>query len=219
MKITRLKRHPRLDRVRVYVDDERKPECELALDLVLRHGLAVGDRVSAELLSDLEQEDQGFRARDAALSLLSHRPRSREELRRRLRRKEFDGAIIEETVAWLEERGYVDDYAFAEAYVRDRLRLRPRGRFGLLRELRKKGVAQDVAGRAIDGVMGDEEVDETSLARETAEAWRRKNRRALDRARGDRDQQRKVRNRLYGHLARRGFAPDAVRVAMTVLDD
>lgn len=219
-RITRLKRHRTRERVRIHVDGEADPRTELALDLVLRAGLAVGDVLDPGTLADLEREDQDYRARDAALGLLSHRARSRAELRRRLQQKELPGPAVERALAWLDERGYLDDDAFAEAFIRDRLRLRPRGRLGLLQELRRKGVDGATAEAAIDRVMADEEVDEIALAREAAGAWARRNAPAVRRAARSREDRLRARRRLYGHLARRGFAPDAVRAAIgAVLDD
>lgn len=217
MRITRLKRHPRRERVRLYVDDEEAPRAELALDLVARAGLAVGDVLDPAELARLEGDDHTYLARDAALALLAQRARSRAELRRRLARREIPEPAIDATLAWLEERGWVDDAAFAASFVRDRLRLRPRGRVGLLQELRRKGVADAVAEAAVDRVLAEEGVDETRLARDTAEAWARRNRPAVKRAGRSRDERLRARRRLYGHLARRGFAPDAVRAAIAAV--
>ena len=209
-----MKQHPRRERVRIFVGGEDRPRAELAVDLVAREGLAPGDRLSPQRLEELEREDGLYRAREAALSLLSHRARSRVELRRRLLRKEHPPGMVEQVLAWLDERGYVDDRAFAESFVRDRLRLRPRGRIGLLQELRKKGVDDGTAEAAVAAVMAAEEVDEGALARDAADDWARKNRSTLRKARHSREDRQRARRRLYGHLARRGFAPDAVRAAI-----
>ena len=211
--ITAIKRHPRRERVRLHLAGREEP-VELALDLVLRAGLARGDDVTEAALAGLTREDEGYRARDAALTLLSHRARSRAEIRRRLARKEVSQPVIEETVRWLEDLGYLDDAAFADAFVRDRLRLRPRGRLGLLSELRRKGVDERTAAASIDRVLAHEEVDETALAIEAADAWERKNRSAVRKAGKSREDRQRARRRLYGHLARRGFAPDAVRAGV-----
>ncbi len=219
MEITRIQTVGR-DRARLYVDGNDEPRTELSLDLVVRVGLAAGDVLSPARLRALVHEDELYRARDAALTLLAHRARSRDELRRRLGRKEFPEPVVAETLAWLEERGYVDDRAFAESFVRDRLRLKPRGRFGLRRELGRKGVDPEIAEAAIDAAMETEGVNENDLARNAAAAWARKNGSALRKAGRSREAWRKARRRLYGHLARRGFAPDAVRTAIAaVLDD
>ena len=213
-KITALKRSSRRDRVRIYVDGDDAPAAELALDLVLRAGLARGDLVDHATLEPLLREDETFRAREAALRLLSHRARSRAEIRRRLAGRDFAPGVIDGTVEWLEERGYLDDDAFADAFVRDRLRLRPRGRTGLLAELRRKGVDERTAAASVDRVLKTEGVDELALAMEAAEAWARKNATAVGKAGRSPEDRQRARRRLYGHLARRGFGPDAVRAGV-----
>lgn len=217
MKLTRIEPRANGHRFRLYVDGSETASVEIAADLLLRSGLARGDRVTPARIEALREEDAEYRAREAALSLLSHRARARLELRRRLERKDFSTPVIDRVMAWLDERDYVDDEAFAEAFVRDRLRLRPRGRIGLIQELRRKGVADGVAEAVIARVMAAESVDERDLAREAAEAWARKNRPTLRKAAGSRDGHSRARRRLYGHLARRGFAGDAVRDAIAAV--
>ncbi|MBW3552931.1 MAG: recombination regulator RecX [Gemmatimonadetes bacterium] len=213
-KITALKRSPRRERVRIYVDGGDAPAAELALDLVLRAGLAPGDPLDHATLEPLLREDEALRAREAALALLSHRARSRVEMRRRLAGRDFPGGVIDRTIEWLEERGYLDDDAFADAFVRDRLRLRPRGRIGLLTELRRKGVDEGTAVASVDRVLETEGVDEVALAVEAAEAWAGKNVTTVRAAGRSREDRQRARRRLYGHLARRGFGPDAVRAGV-----
>jgi regulatory protein len=219
MKITRIVRHPRRERVRIHLDGEEQPSLDLSVDLILRAGLAVGDVLRPAQMAELEREDELIRARESALRLLSHRARSAAELRRRLERKEVPASVVSETLGWLEERGYVDDRAFAESFVRDRLRLRPRGRAGLIQELRRKGVDEAVAVAAADEVMAAEEVDEPELARAAARAWARRNAPLLRQIQRP-EQRLRARRRLYGHLARRGFGPVAVSAGIAAaLDD
>jgi regulatory protein len=105
----------------------------------------------------------------------------------------------------------------AAAFVRDRLRHRPRGRSRLVSELRAKGVDADLAGEAIERVFEDEDVSDADLARESAEGWIGRQGAATlaalaqDGHGPDRD---KVRRRLYGYLARRGFGGDALGAAL-----
>jgi regulatory protein len=203
MKITAIvpqQLHP--ERVNVFVDGAFR--LGLAAELVVAELLRVGDEVDDEQLAALEAKDRGWKARDAALSLLSHRSRSAAELTRRLRRKGFDDELAEETVGRLGELGMVDDAAFAESFVRDRVRLRPHGRRRLANELRAKGVDAETAGAAIAEVMAREDASELDLARAAAARW--KPRPGEDAAR--------ARRRLHGFLARRGFGGDAVRTVL-----
>lgn len=203
MKITAIepqKHHA--ERMNLYVDGAFR--LALAQEIVLRAGLRTGDPIGEERLAELEGEDLRWKARDAALNLLSFRSRTAAELRDRLRRKEYAPEVVDACVADLVERGLVDDSSFAESFVRDRVRLRPRGSRRLVQELRAKGVDSDTAHAAIGEVMEREETTELELAREAAARWPR---------RAGEDPQR-ARRRLFGFLSRRGFGGEVVRQVM-----
>ena len=193
--------HP--ERVNVHVDGAFR--LALAAELVLAETLRVGDEVDDARLERLEARDRSWKARDAALSLLSHRARSAEELRRRLKRKGFEAEVADDTVERLGGMGMVDDAAFAESFVRDRVRLRPRGPRRLANELRAKGVDEATARGAITSSMAREEASETDLARAAADRWKPRPGEEPDRAR----------RRLHAFLARRGFGGDAIRTGLS----
>ncbi len=107
-----------------------------------------------------------------ALRSLGRRMQSRAELERKLRARttpEVARSVLERLVEW----GYLDDRAFAEAFVRSR-----RGRWGGLRiaaELRRRGVDERIVREAL--AEGGEE-GEGEMARALAlldkSAWRHK---------------------------------------------
>ena len=202
---------------RVLVHLEGAEPVEIALDVAERSGIHVGDNLTTQDLAQLQEDDTKWRVRQAALHLLSYRPRAEQELRRRLRSKDFPHALVEGCLRLLEEQGLIDDQAFASAYVRSRFRLRPRGRFRLTQELRQKGVSAEIAEQAIDQAFSNEETSEGALACAAARGW-------LDRqgatlieslAGTDRsDERERARRRLHAFLSRRGFEVDVVRVGM-----
>lgn len=96
----------------------------------------------------------------------------------------------------LEELRLIDDAAFIELYVRDRIRNRPMGVRRMASELWAKGVPRDISIPAIERVLREEGTDERALARRVAE-----NRYAALRDGDDRT----ARRRLLAHLGRRGF--------------
>lgn len=203
MRITAIepqKHHP--ERVNVYVDGEFR--LALAQEIVYRAGLAAGEEIDEGRLAELEGEDAFWKARESALNLLSFRARTASELGRRLRDKGFAPEVVERCVDDLVEKGLVDDSAFAESFVRDRVRLRPKGSRRLVQELRAKGVDAETASEAIEEVMRGEETSELELAREAVGKWAR---------RPDEDPLR-ARRRLYGFLVRRGFAMETVRAVL-----
>jgi regulatory protein len=200
MHITSLQPHARdSKRVQIHVDGVFR--MTVALELAVATPLQVGEAVSEEQLQQLAERDQQWRAREAALNLLSYRPRTADELRRRLADKGFALEVAEGCVEELANGGLVDDASFAESFLRDRVRFRPRGPQLLLHELRTRGVDVDIARASLQEVLEQEAVSETELARQSAAKWtRRKDESAL-----------RARRRLYSYLVRRGFSSDAIR--------
>jgi len=211
---------PRGLRVRIHLT-EGEP-FEVMLEALERSRLGVGDALPPNARHQLLNTDVDVRVRDAALNLLSFRARTRSELRRKLREKGFRPVRIDLCLDLLEKKGFLDDAAVAAAFVRDRLKHRPRGPARLSNELRVKGVQGDLARTVIDQVMEDQEVTELDLALQVAEGWLSRQGEAARAALGGdpRDPAReKARRRLYGFLTRRGFRGESLRAAMDWTDD
>ena len=127
--------------------------------------------------------------------LLAHRARSTAEVRRYLERQE----VTPEAVAILTDRlrthGYLDDLQFAQAWVSDRERFKPRSPAALRSELREKGVSAEIIAQVLS------EIDQDASAYRAAEAYARRLQ-GLD--------ERSFRQKLGNHLLRRGFAHGVV---------
>ncbi len=202
--ITRIESSPRPPGARaVFVDGEQF--CVVSGDTVARLGLEVGEPVSAEILLELETTANKAAALEAAFRLLSYRARGRVELERRLRRSGHLPPAVDAAVARCTELGYLDDRMFARSYVRDRLKLRPRGRRVLTTELRQKGIAQEDAIAAIEEAFAEADIEEADLAKQVAQ----KRVRSLAGL-----AQPVARRRLAAYLARRGFPPAIIREAV-----
>lgn len=204
---------------------------ELALEVVERAGLGAGDPVDAALRARLLDADLRWRARDAALAFLAHRPRSRQETARRLRARGFPGAVIEECLDALVEEGLLDDGAFADALVRERLRRNPRGSARLRDELARRGLPPAMAAEAVERGFGAAGTSEESVAIDTALRWlerRGEVRRALagEEPDGSRFSRRfgvpsaraAAIRRLTVFLRGRGFGSEAVRAAVVAAE-
>jgi regulatory protein len=203
--------------LKVLVHLEGAEPFEVTLEAIERSRLGVGDRLSDDARKDLVELDADVRVREAALHLLSFRARTRKELETRLRQKGFPVGRIRPSLDSLEGKGLLDDEAVAAAFVRDRLRHRPRGRSRLVSELRAKGVDADLASEATRQVFEDEEVTDAGLAREGAESWVGRQGAATLAALADdahSPERDKARRRLYGYLARRGFRGEALTAAL-----
>jgi regulatory protein len=195
------------DRVSIYVD--KKFRIGMSANLLDEIKLRVGSSWNDELEEQLRRRDLTWKAKNAALNYLAARVRSTEEIRTKLRRKEFPEDAIDYALSEMNRLGYLDDHQFAKMFIRDRIRLRPRGARVLAQELRKKGIAQDVIDSAINQTFESEKVSDREMALRSAEVWIRK-----QKAPKDKQGKQKIERRLYGYLARRGFSTDAIRDAL-----
>jgi len=147
-------------------------------------------------------------ARDVCLRLLSARPRTRVELEKALAKREVPSDVAHRVLDRFEELRWVDDAAYAGAWVQSRHTHRGLSRRALSQELRQRGVAAEHVEAAVENVSDEDE---------EATAFRLARARAAATAHLARDV--RVR-RLTGVLLRRGYSSGlASRAVLAALDE
>lgn len=188
MPVTAIERHARRQMADVFVDGSFA--LSLSSQVIREEGLEVGSPVNSGRIAELHRAELRYKAWRTALRLLSYRPRSEVELRRRLTGKGLPQAIVQWTIERLEALSLVDDERFAGQWVESRGRVSPRSRRMLAHELQLKGINRQLA----------EAVTESLCDEETAY------RAAQSRARRFRDVSYTIFQKRLGHfLLRRGF--------------
>ncbi len=153
------------------------------------------------------ERDPVERARAICLRLLTGAPRTRQQLTDALRKRGIPEPVIDEVLDRFEELRFIDDAAFAGAWVESRHHGRGLARRALARELRTKGVDQAVIDEAVERLDSERE---EATARELV-ARRLRATRGLDRD--------KRLRRLAGMLARKGYPEGmALRVVRQALE-
>ncbi len=192
-------RHP--DRLNIFIDGEFA--IGLAASVALDSGVAVGQMLSEADARRIAETEEGHRATESALRLVSYRARSESEIRQRLAGKDFSGPSIDVAIAQMREWGYINDQEFARQWVASHESHRPRSTRLMKRELTGKGVDVETAERAVD----DADIDDFRVALDLARKWM---------PRIEREDAQTQRRRMSGYLQRRGYGWDVVR---RVLDE
>ena len=155
-------------------------------------------------------EEAGRSTYERALHLLGFRARSVAELRRSLIQKGEPADDVHRAIERLLDQRLLNDDDFARAFARSKITGVGASRLRVLQELSRRGVARDVADRAVADLERDEGiVAADAIHKVAAKKWR-----SLARL----DAQTR-RQRLYGFLARRGYSPDEIREALAALGD
>ena len=194
--ISEQKRRP--NRRNVYLDGKFAFGCNVNVvaKFRLREGLELDtDQLSRILTGEVRQE-----AFDYALKTLERRLHSKMELSRKLAKREYAAEMIDEVLADLERLGYVDDARFAKTKAQSAATYKHHGHRRALMELKKAGVGESTARKAVEDVYDPH--DSLATARMLAQK-KGPSLRKLDPV--------VARRRLAGMLLRRGFDYDTVR--------
>ena len=128
----------------------------LGAETALRKGLHSEQEVSAADISALKQADRQQGCYDAAARFLSYRPRSEQEMKQYLKRRNFSEEDTQATLGKLKEQKLVDDTAFAAFWKDNRQSFSPRSSYLIGLELRQKGVSREIIEQAVSGIDDDE---------------------------------------------------------------
>ncbi|QIK76254.1 regulatory protein RecX [Nocardioides piscis] len=132
-------------------------------------------------------------ARKILLDALTGQARTRKELADKLAKKDVPADVAQRLLARFTEVGLIDDEAFARAWIASRQPGKGLARRALAQELRRKGIADEVARDALDEIdPADEQAAARALVRKKLRSMR-----GLD--------QQKATRRLVGMLARKGY--------------
>ena len=147
----------------------------------------------------INRDEEYRRAWESALRLLNYRERSRKELTDKLAEKKYTRETVLKVVKRLEELELLDDEKFSRLWVRSRLRFKPRSAWLISRELRDKGIDEELIRRIVEEEFTPEQEMEAAmiLAEKRFEHY-------LE------DEPTRARRKLFAYLARRGFSPDMI---------
>lgn len=146
-------------------------------------------------------------AREAALTALERRRRTRREVETVLTRKGFAPGVFAPVLDRLAEVGLIDDLEYARVYIRRRAASKPRG----ARLLRGELLARGVPGALIDEALAEarREGDPVDDALRALAGWR---------PRGGIADRGEWRRKIWQFLARRGFSGGVIEEAVRRMD-
>lgn len=205
MKITDIEPQRNKNRVNVYVDDLFT--IGIDLELKYKHNLEIGMEVDDDFIKEVLKAEEQNKVTNQALNLLSFRQRSEKEIYTALKRKGHEEFYIQKAIEYCREQKYLDDRAFAKAFIKDKLNINKLGGQRIKFELQRKGVSEEI----IDEVLildVDEQLEAAfKLAEKKLPSYRNDDKNAVYR-------------KLSGFLQRKGYSFEIVsKVMREVLKD
>ena len=141
-------------------------------------GLKLDLQVDEWLKERLTAAHELLAAKQKAAELLARREHSRFELYNKLRQRQFSDPAIKQTLDEYQRLEMMDDYRFAEMWIRNRIKRKAEGAGKLKAALKQKGVDESVAEKVLSQQF-DEDQQQAALEAATEKV--------LVKSKGDRD--------------------------------
>jgi len=165
MKISRIYRGKKSNRINIDVDEEFKFSVEEAS--LIQFNLFVGKEIDERLENEIKEYDQFEYLYTKAIGYIARRPRSEKELLEYLEKKSekrFKRILpkaIKTTLESLKDKKYLDDREFAKWFADTRLNQKKYSSYQIKSELSIKfGVNQNTIEEVLEGLEGQERTEE-----------------------------------------------------------
>ena len=190
----------RRNKIILYFDEFEK--LEIYYDVYLTLSLFKGDEVTLKKIDEIKLTNAEFEVKNSAFRYLSNRNHSALELKTKLRKKGFDSDIIQKVILELRDKKYLNDFTFAENFVRNRVERRKEGIIKITSELYKKGITREIIAEVTESI--NENPKNYKNALELGKSKLEKIQK-----RGDTDKN-KIKSKLFNFLRGRGFTSDVI---------
>jgi len=184
----------RKNRVSIFLNG--KYSFGLSLDVAHEFNIHTGQQLTTLEISVINKFELFRKAISTSLRYVSYRPRSESEIRTRLRRQKYDNDLIDEVMDKLRAQKVVDDISFAEFWKDSRGFFSPRSKRLIKLELRRKGIANEIAERTTCDV--DDELGALKAAQKKAGSLKNLDFREFEK-------------KLFSFLHNRGFGYQTIR--------
>lgn len=173
-------------------------------DVMIKYRMISGNSFMKQDLEEIVVADERQRAYVEGLRYLERKPRTAQEMARRLREKEIGETIIAEVLQRLQQERFLDDPLYAKQWAEQRITNQRKGKLWIRQELREKGIDKALIAEALENISPEEELE--SALQTGRKKW--------NMIRGDMNDKRR---KTGAFLMRRGFPGEVVRQVLNTL--
>lgn len=124
----------------------------------LRLRLYEKKEISDEEIEFIKENVTFKSAKSQAVKYLSYRLVSEAQLFAKLQNKGYDEDVIWDVINELKSIGYINDLIYAQKYIYERIKLKPKSKKMLRMELKSKGVSEDIINQVLEEMDFDEDM-------------------------------------------------------------
>ena len=149
------------DRYSVYLDGEYS--FGIYENVLIKYNLKKGMKIEDDFLQDVLKKEEQECANNYGLRLLNFKMRTEQEIRNRMKEKEYSEDVVDTTIEYLYYLNYLDDEEYARKFIKDKSNLKNMGKERIKRELYAKGIDKEIINIQIEDIVDEDEEYEKAM--------------------------------------------------------
>lgn len=198
MEITSIEKNKRNNRLSVYIDD--KFAFTISEEDYISLNLYDKAELTEETVNYIKNTLNFREAKAKAVRYLSLKLRTEHEVWKKLHSDGYEQECVERVISELKAIGYINNKLYAQKYVFDRSKLKPLSKKMMKRELKARGIDEEIIDEVLDDWKVEDEVVAEGLLKRKFGKY-------------DLDNE-KVRRKAYMFLMHRGFSVGTIKEAL-----
>ncbi|KXG43459.1 RecX family transcriptional regulator [Tepidibacillus infernus] len=126
-------------------------------DILISFRLLKGKEIDEELFIKILEEEEKNKIRQKALKYLSYRHRTEKQVKQHLLEQGYEFELVLHVIRQLEEQEWINDKQYANQFVEQRIRLKPRGKKLIALELKSKGLNDEDIEESLNQIDDEKE--------------------------------------------------------------
>ncbi len=165
-----------------------------SIDIVSKYYLKRAMLINSELMNNILSEQRIINVKKSAYRYASFKPRTVYQVKDKLNQLGYEPSEIEIGINFLVQFNFLDDYAYAKNYIKNRAKAKKFGKSRIIIELKKLRINEELIETALS-----EDYDEEATYNDAVDAYHKKIRMLTNKPL---DKQKRA---VIDYLARRGF--------------
>lgn len=149
------------DRVSIYLDDNYA--FGIDLNIMIKYALAKNMELEDDFISEILKAEEEINAYNYAVTVLSRNSKSEKQLMLKMQDKGYDQQFIESAIVKLKQQKYIDDEAYSEAFINNKINISKDGKRKIKEALYNKGVDKQIIDEKLQDITDDDEIKRAYL--------------------------------------------------------
>jgi len=130
---------------------------------MIKYSLTKNMELEDDFISEILKAEEEINAYNYAISVLSRNSKSEKQLIQKMQDKGYEEQFIENAIVKLKKQKYIDDEAYSEAFINNKINISKDGKRKIKEALYNKGIDKQTVDEKLQEITDDDEIERAYL--------------------------------------------------------